>query len=98
MSKQRYDAGEIGHKLREADVLLGQGKTINQVCKKLGIPDQTYYQWRKAYSATKADQAMQLRKLEAENARLERVVTVLKVDKLILKEAVAVNGRENVRK
>ena len=47
MPKKRYTAEEIIHKLREADVRLGQGGTIAQACKQLGIADQTYYRWRK---------------------------------------------------
>ena len=86
MPAKRYNAEEIIHKLREADVLLGQGKTIAQVCKHIGITDQTYYRWRKAYGGMKVDQAKRLKELETENARLKRAVADLTVDKLILKE------------
>ena len=86
MPRKRYNAEEIIHKLREADVLLGQGKSISEVCKQIGITDQTYYRWRKAYGGMKVDQAKRLKELEAENARLKRAVADLTVDKLILKE------------
>ena len=86
MPKKRYNAEEIIHKLREADVLLGQGRTVSQVCKQIGVTDQTYYRWRKAYGGMKVDQAKKLKQLEAENARLKRAVADLTVDKLILKE------------
>lgn len=86
MPKKRYTAEEIIHKLREADVLLGQGRTVPQVCKQLGVADQTYYRWRKAYGGMKVNQAKRLKELEAENARLKRAVADLTVDKLILKE------------
>ena len=86
MPSKRYNAEEIIHKLREADVLLSQDKTIAQVCKQLGITDQTYYRWRKLYGGMKVDQAKRLKELEAENARLKRAVADLTVDKLILKE------------
>ena len=49
MARKRYNAEEIIHRLREADVLLGQGETVGQVCKQLGVVEQTYYRWRKAY-------------------------------------------------
>ncbi len=49
MPKKRYNAEEIIHKLRGADILLGQGKTVSQACKQIGVSDQTYYRWRKAY-------------------------------------------------
>ncbi len=48
MPKKRYNAEEIIHRLREADVLLSQGLNVSQVCKKIGIADQTYYRWRKS--------------------------------------------------
>ncbi len=88
MSKRRYNAEEIIHKLREADVLLSQGINVSQVCKRIGIADQTYYRWRKTYGGMKVDQAKRLRELETENARLKRAVADLTVDKLILKEVV----------
>jgi len=86
MPKKRYNAEDIIHKLREADVLLGQGRTVIEVCKQLSVTDQTYYRWRKAYGGMKVDQAKRLKQLEAENARLKRAVADLTVDKLILKE------------
>ena len=87
MARRRYNAEEIIHRLREADVLLGQGETVGQVCKQLGVVEQTYYRWRKAYGGMKIDQAKRLKELETENARLKRAVADLTVDKLILKEA-----------
>ena len=86
MAKKRYTAEEIIHKLREAEVLLAQGSSIAQACKQLGITDQTCYRWRKSYGGMKVDQAKRLKELEAENARLNRAVADLTVDKLILKE------------
>ena len=86
MPKKRYNAEEIIHKLRGADVLLSQGKTVSHACKQIGVSDQTYYRWRKAYGGMKVDQARRLKELEAENARLKRAVADLTVDKLILKE------------
>jgi len=87
MARKRYNAEEIIHRLREADVLLGQGETVGQVCKQLGVVEQTYYRWRKAYGGMKIDQAKRLKEFETENARLKRAVADLTVDKLILKEA-----------
>jgi putative transposase len=86
MPKKRYTAEDVIHKLREADVLLAQGSSVAQVCKHLGIADQTYYRWRKNFGGMKVDQAKRLKELEAENARLKRAVADLTVDKLILKE------------
>ena len=86
MPKKRYNAEEIIHKLREADVLLSQGMNVGHVSKRIGIAEQTYYRWRKAYGGMKVDQAKRLKELEVENARLKRAVADLTVDKLILKE------------
>ncbi len=86
MPKKRYNAEEIIHKLREADVLLGQGNTVSQICKQISVTDQTYYRWRKGYGVMRVDQAKRLKALETENARLKRAVADLTVDKLILKE------------
>ena len=86
MPSKRYNAEEIIHKLREADVLLGQGQNVSGVCKQLGVSEQTYYRWRKTYGGMKVGQAKRLQALETENARLRRAVADLTVDKLILKE------------
>ena len=86
MPSKRYNAEEIIHKLREADVLLGQGQNVSQVCKQLGVSEQTYYRWRKGYGGMKVGQAKRLKALETEHARLRRAVADLTVDKLILKE------------
>ncbi len=86
MPKKRYNAGDIIRKLCETDVLLSQGMNISQICKRIGIADQTYYRWRKVYGGMKVDQAKRLKELETENARLKRAVADLRVDKLILKE------------
>ena len=88
MPKKRYNAEEIIHKLREADVLLSQGINVSQVSKRIGVSEQTYYRWRKAYGGMKVGQAKRLKELETENARLKRAVAELTVDKLILKEVV----------
>ena len=86
MAKRRYTSEDIIHKLREADVLLGQGQTIGQACKAIGVTDHTYFRWRKQYGGLKIDQAKRLKELELENARLKRVGAELTVDKLILTE------------
>jgi putative transposase len=86
MAKQRFTAEEIIHKVREADVLIGQGKTISEACKALGVTDKTYFRWRKTHGGRRVDQAKRMRELEAENARLKRAVADLTVDKIILKE------------
>jgi putative transposase len=86
MPKQRFTTEEIIHKLREADVLSGQGRTVAEVCKQLGVTDKTYFRWRKSHGGLRIDQAKRMKDLEAENARLKKAVAELTIDKIILKE------------
>ena len=86
MPKQRFTTEEMIHKLREADVLSGQGQTVAQVCKQLGVTDKTYFRWRKSHGGLRIDQAKRMKDLEAENARLKKAVAELTIDKIILKE------------
>ena len=86
MAKQWFTAEEIIHKLREADVVIGQGKTMAEACKALGVTDKTYFRWRKTHGGLRIDQAKRMRELEAENTRLRKAVAELTVDKIILKE------------
>ena len=73
--------------LREAEVQLGKGQSIAEVCRGLGITDQTYSRWREEYGGLRVDQAKRLKELEQENPRLKKVVADLILDKAILKEA-----------
>jgi len=87
MSRTRYSPEQIIRMLREAEVALAQGQTAAQVCRNLGIAEQTYYRWRREYGGLKVEQAKRLKALEQENARLRRAVADLTLDKLILQEA-----------
>ena len=91
MPRKKHTAEEIIGKLREAEVLLSQGKKVPEVCRILGVAEQTYYRWRNEYGGLKVDQAKRLKELERENARLKRAVADLTLDKLILKEAASGN-------
>jgi transposase len=87
MPQKRYRPEEIIAKLRQADVLLGEGKKVPEVVKALAIHEVTYYRWRKEYGGLQVSQAKRLKELERENARLRRAVSDLTLDKLILQEA-----------
>jgi transposase-like protein len=87
MSKKRYRPEEIVRKLREADVLISQGRPIAQVIKSLGVSEVTYYRWRKEFSGMSVAQAKRLKELEKENERLRKAVADLTLDKQILEEA-----------
>jgi putative transposase len=87
MGKKRYTPEQIIGKLREAEVALAQGEPAGQVCRTLGIAEQTFYRWRREYGGLKVEQARRLKALEQENTRLRRAVADLTLDKLILQEA-----------
>ena len=86
MPKKRFSAEQIVAKLRAAEVELAKGQTTPQVCKKLGISEQTYYRWRREYGGLRVDQAKRLKQLERENARLKKLVADQALDISILKE------------
>jgi putative transposase len=73
--------------LRQVEVLQGQGMTIADAVRQIGITQQTYFRWRKEYGGMNRDQLKRLKELEKENARLRRAVSDLTLDKLILAEA-----------
>ena len=85
--QRRYTPEQIISKLREAEVLLSQGRTVGEAARQLGVAEQTYYRWRNQYGGMQTSQARKLKELERENARLKKAVAELTLDKLILKEA-----------
>ena len=86
MKKKGFSAEQIIGKLREAEVLLGQGVTVAEVSRKLSVTEQTYYRWRREYGGMRVEQARRLKELEKENGRLKRLVADLTLDNAILKE------------
>ena len=86
MPRKRFSTEQIITKLRQAEVELSRGVRTPQVCKKLGISEQTYYRWRKEYGGLRLDQAKRLKTLEQENTRLKRLVADQALDNAILKE------------
>jgi putative transposase len=91
MSKKRFTGEQIISKLREAEVLHSSGLSISEICRQIGIKDQTYYKWRKEYGGMRVDQAKRLKEIEQENSRLKKLVADLSLDKAILKETVRGN-------
>ena len=86
MPGKRFSVEQIVAKLREAERLQGQGMTNPQVCKRLGVSEQTFYRWRTKYGALKEDEAQRLKALEQENARLKRIVAEQALDISMLKD------------
>ena len=86
MSVKRFTPEQIISKLRQAEVLQAQGQTVGQLCKQLGVTDQTYFRWRREYGGLKLDQAKRLKQLEQENARLKKLVADLTLDETMLQD------------
>lgn len=91
MGRKHFSAEQIINHLRQAEVLLSQGRSTGEVCRSIGISNQTYYRWRKEYGGLQTSQAKKMKALEKENQRLKRAIAELTLDKLILKEAAAGN-------
>ena len=86
MKRSRHTPEQIIRKLREAERLLGEGETIPEAAKELGISEQTYHRWRNQYGGMKADDAKRLKELERENATLKRIVADKELEVVALKE------------
>tara|TARA_B100001765_G_C19165115_1_gene189664 strand:- start:59 stop:337 length:279 start_codon:yes stop_codon:yes gene_type:complete len=87
MSQKRHTVDQIIAKLRRADVLLGKGMKVPEVCKQLEIAEQTYYRWRQKYGGMQPEMAKELKALQKENTRLKKMVAEQALDMEILKEA-----------
>jgi putative transposase len=87
MPRRRFTPEQVITHLREAEVLLSQGKSVGEVCRQLGVSENTYYRWRREYGGLEVDQAKRLKELEKENQRLKKLVAEQALDTAILKEA-----------
>ena len=87
MAGKREKPEDIVLKLRQVEVLQGQGKSVQEAVRQIAVTVQTYYRWRKEYGGMNRDQLKRLKELEVENQRLRRAVSDLTLDKLILTEA-----------
>ena len=87
MARKRYSAEQIIGHLRQAEILISEGKTIGEAARQLSISEQTYYRWRREYGGMEVDQARRLKELDLENQRLKILVADQALDLSILKEA-----------
>ena len=87
MANKRAKPEEIVTKLRQVEVLVGQGMPRADAIRQISVTEQTYYRWRKKYGGMGTEQLKELKKLQKENERLRRAVSDLTLDKLILTEA-----------
>lgn len=91
MAGKREKPKKIVSKLRQVEVLQGQGMTVAEAVRQIGVAQQTFYGWRKLYGGKGKSQLARLNELEQENQRLRRAVSDHTLDKLILTEAAKAN-------
>ena len=87
MGHKRPTPEEIVNKLRQVEVLMGQGMARLDAIREIGVVEQTYYRWRRQYGGMGTDQVKELKRLQKENERLRKAVSDLTLDKQILAEA-----------
>jgi len=87
MGNKHHKPEEIISKLRQVEVLVGQGLARVDAIREVSITEQTYYRWRRKYGGMGTEQLRELKRLQKENERLRRAVSDLTLDKLILTEA-----------
>ena len=93
MARKRYTPEQIIRKLREAEVMIIQGKSISQATRQIGIVDQTYYKWRREYGGMRVDQAKRLKHLEKQNLQLKKIVADKELDIQVLKETLNLESK-----
>ena len=91
MPQKKHKPEEIVAKLRKVDVLVSQGRSVDEAVRSIGVTQLTYYRWRKEFGGLNTDQVRRLKELEKENERLRKAVSDLTLEKLILREAASGN-------
>ena len=84
--RKRYTETQIVTKLRQADVLIGKGNSVPEVCREIEVSQQTYYRWRQKYGGMSPEMVKELKQLQKENTRLKNIVANQAIDLDILKE------------
>ena len=82
MKRKRFTEGQISYTLRQAE----GGTPVAEVCRKLGISEQTFYRWKKKYSGVGIAELRRLKQLELENKKLKQLVADLSLDKHMLQD------------
>ena len=88
---KRHSPEQIVKKLRDAEVMLNNGKSMEEVLKVLETSESTFDRWRNQYGGMKSEEAKRLKELEGENTRLKRLLAEAELDKAMLKEALRGN-------
>jgi transposase-like protein len=90
---KRFTPEQVVSKLRQADVELGKGLTVPEVCRKIEISQQTYYRWRQKYGGMSPDLIKELKTLQKENQRLRKIIADQRIDMEIMKEAIEYSSK-----
>jgi transposase-like protein len=90
---KKYTPQQIVSKLRQADVELGKGMTVKEVCRKIEIAEQTYYRWRQKYGGMSPELIKELKTLQKDNQRLRKIIADQRIDMEILKEAIDISSK-----
>ncbi len=90
---KRFTPDQIVSKLRQADVELGKGLSVKEVCRKIEISEQTYYRWRQKYGGMSPALIKELKTLQKENQRLRKIIADQRIDMEIIKEAIEYNSK-----
>ena len=91
----KYRPEQIVEKLRQADVELGKGTTVPEVCRAIEISQQTYYRWRQKYGGMSPQLIAELKTLQKENQRMRKIIADQRIDLEILKEAIAYDSKNS---
>ena len=87
MPRKKHPPEQVINKLREAEVVLAQGRTVAEASRQIGVTEQTFYRWRNEYGGLRIAQVRRFKQLELQNTRLKRAVADLTLDNQILREA-----------
>ena len=92
---KKYRPEQIVEKLRQADVELGKGLTVPEVCRVIEVTPQTYYRWRQKYGGMSPQLIAELKTLQKDNQRLRKIIADQRIDLEILKEAIEYNSKNS---
>jgi len=92
---KKYRPEQIVEKLRAADVELGKGLTVKEVCRAIEVSEQTYYRWRQKYGGMSPQLIAELKTLQKDNQRMRKIIADQRIDLEILKEAIAYDSKNS---
>jgi len=90
---KKFQPEQIVEKLRQADVELGKGLSVKEVCRQLEVNDKSYYRWRQKYGGMSPTLIHELKALQKENQRMRKIIADQRIDMEILKEAIDYNAK-----